>query len=165
MDPGIVQVPVSGDVLAMAAYSFVTTWRVRAPREKVWQVLNTPAQYHEWWPCIVHYRALNPGITGVGARGERTVRGRLPYRLHYTTTITRSDPPEELAYDAEGDLRGRGRCVLTQQGEWTEIVWYWDVQTAGLLMNLLAPVLRGLFAWNHNQVMGLGERGLAQRLQ
>jgi hypothetical protein len=31
-------------------------------------------------------------------------------------------------------------------------------------MNLLAPVLKGVFAWNHNQVMRCGERGLAQWL-
>jgi uncharacterized protein YndB with AHSA1/START domain len=149
----------------MAAYSFVTTWRFQAPLELVWQVLNEPARYPEWWPSIVSYRPLTPGLTGVGARGERAVRGRLPYTLRYTTTVTRHEPPRELAYDATGDLVGRGRFVLTGRGGGTEVVCYWDVETTGVVFNLLAPVLRWLFAWNHNQVMRIGERGLAQWLQ
>jgi hypothetical protein len=66
-----------------------------------------------------------------------------------------------LAYDAEGDLVGRGRFVLTPRGDDTEVVFYWDVQTTGRWPNVLAPMLRWLFAWNHNWVMAQGERGLA----
>ena len=103
-------------------------------------------------------------MTGVGAKAERSVRGRLPYTLRYQTTTTGVDPPRKLAYEASGDLVGQGRFVLSEQGEWTEVVFYWDVQTSGFWMNLLAPVLRWLFAWNHNQVMAQGERGLTNWL-
>src|SRR5262249_11498635 len=108
----------------MPAYGFVTTWQFRAPRERVWQALNTPEDYPKWWPCIVSYKSLTPGVTGVGARAERAVRGRLPYTLHYTTTITKSEPPAELAYDAAGDLEGHGRFVLTPTDDGTKVVFY-----------------------------------------
>jgi uncharacterized protein YndB with AHSA1/START domain len=149
----------------VAAYSFVTTWHIPAPQEQVWQALNTPECYPDWWPCIVEYRKLNPEVSGVGARAERVVRGRLPYALRYRTTITNLDPPCEAAYDAAGDLTGRGRFVLTPRGDGTEVVFYWDVRTSGFWMNLLAPLLRWLFAWNHHWVMAQGERGLTRRLQ
>jgi uncharacterized protein YndB with AHSA1/START domain len=148
----------------MAHYSFVTTWRFRHPRERVWQALNTPEDYHKWWPCMVACRALTPGVTGVGARHERAVRGRLPYVLRYTTTVTRSEPPAEVAYDAGGDLVGHGRFVLTPTDDGTEVVFHWDVSTTGKVLNLLAPLLSWLFAWNHNWVMARGQRGLAEWL-
>lgn len=148
----------------MAAYSFVTPWRFQAPIEQVWRTLNTPERYREWWPSIIEYRNLTPATSGVGARAERVVRGRLPYSLRYQTTITRLIEPREIAYDATGDLIGHGRFVLTAQGDTTEVLFYWDVRTHGFWMNLLAPLFKWLFAWNHNGVMAQGERGLAHWL-
>ena len=145
----------------MAAYSFITHWHFRAPIERVWAALNTPERYPEWWPCIVEYRKLTPELTGVGARAERVVKGRLPYVLRYRTTVTRHEPPREIAYDAEGELTGKGRFVLETEGDGTHVTFYWDVCTTGVMMNLLAPLLKWLFAWNHNWVMDQGEKGLA----
>jgi uncharacterized protein YndB with AHSA1/START domain len=145
----------------MAAYSFVTVWNIPAPREKVWDVLNTPEEYPQWWPNIVGYRKLNPEATGVGARAERVVKGKLPYTLTYVTTTTKMERPAEIAYDSEGELKGNGKFVLTEQGpNQTQVVFYWDVSTSGFWMNLLAPLLKWLFAWNHNYVMAQGEKGL-----
>lgn len=145
----------------MATYHFVTLWRFQAPIEQVWDALNTPECYPAWWPCILEYRNLAPELTGVGARAERVVRGWLPYTLRYQTTVTRHEPPCEIAYDAEGDLLGKGRFVLRQEGEFTHVTFFWDVATRGFWMNVLAPFLKWLFAHNHNWVMAQGERGLA----
>src|SRR5579883_911812 len=101
----------------MAAYSFITVWRFDAPREQVWEILNATEHYGEWWPNIVEYRSLTPGLTGVGAKAERVVRGRLPYSLRYVTTTTKHEPPREVAYDSEGDLVGNGRFVLEPKGQ------------------------------------------------
>ena len=149
----------------MADYSFVTYWRFAAPIQEVRDALNTPERYSEWWPCIIGYKKLNPEVTGIGGRAERAVRGRLPYILRYTTTITKSEPPREVAYDAEGDLVGHGRFVLEQQKDTTQVVFHWDVRTSSTLMNVLAPLLAWLFAWNHNWVMAQGERGLTDWLK
>jgi hypothetical protein len=148
----------------MATYHFITRWRLAAPVEQVWQALCDVARYGEWWPNIVAYRSLTPGNSGVGSVSERCVRGRLPYTLRYTTTVTHIDAPHTMAYDALGDLTGKGRFVLTPCDGGTEVTYHWDVATTGFWMNLLAPVLRWLFAWNHNQVMAAGERGLARWL-
>jgi hypothetical protein len=147
----------------MASYSFVTTWRLRAPIEQVWAALRGPE--FPWWPNMVRVRTLTPGQSGVGSRYERVTRGRLPYLLRYEITVTHMDPPREMVYDAAGDLAGKGRYVLTQVGDTTEVIFYWDVATTGRWMNLLAPLLRPLFAWNHNRVMAEGEKGLARYLQ
>jgi hypothetical protein len=39
----------------------------------------------------------------------------------------------------------------------------WNVETTSLAMNLLAPVLMPLFAWNHRWVMRRGEEGGSTR--
>jgi hypothetical protein len=148
----------------MAAYSFVTRWRFKAALDKVWTALDQAERYSDWWPATVEYRDLTPGVHGVGSRAERVVKGRLPYSLRYTTTVTRYEPPREVAYDAIGELIGVGRFALQENGEGTDVAFYWDVQTSGFWMNVLAPVLKPLFAWNHNWVMKQGERGLAQKL-
>lgn len=150
----------------MADYNFVTVWRFPQSIDCVWQVINAPEDYPRWWPNILSYRCLTPhNPRGVGAQGERVVRGFLPYSLRYTTTITLSDPPRELAYDAAGDLVGRGRFVLAQSADQTEVVIYWQVYTQGRWLNRLAPMLKWLFAANHNFVMRRGQRGLAAWLK
>ncbi len=102
------------------------------------------------------------------------MRGFLPYSLIYTTTITKSEAPRELAYTADGDLVGSGGFMLKEisaareangSGEAeTEVTIDWNVDTKGKWLNRLAPVLKWLFAANHNYVMRRGERGLAQWL-
>jgi hypothetical protein len=148
----------------MAAYSFLTDWRFDAPLEEVWNAIDAADRYTEWWPSVVSYRDLMPEIHGLGARAERIVRGRLPYQLRYTTEVTRYDPPHEIAYTSTGDLTGTGRFVLNRLDNQTQVLNYWDVATAGFWLNLLAPALKPLFAWNHNWVMAQGQRGLAKWL-
>ena len=149
----------------MAAYSFVTDWRFDAPLTEVWAELDVAERYIEWWPSIIAYRDLTPEIHGLGARAERVVRGRLPYALRYTTEVTSYIPPQEIAYKAVGDLTGQGRFVLDEYSSQTRVLFYWNVTTSGFWLNLLAPALKPLFAWNHNWVMAQGQRGLADRLR
>lgn len=147
----------------MARYSFVTTWRLAAPIDKVWEALSVP---EVWWPSLLSSVLLTPpGENGVGARYERVTRGRLPYSLHYILTITHSDRPHAMSYDSEGGLVGKGRHVLREADGVTEVVFTWDVATTGFGMNLLAPLLKPLFAWNHGYVMAEGERALARYLR
>ena len=145
----------------MAAYSFVTVWNIPAPREQVWDALNTPEEYPLWWKNIIAYKKLNPEVTGVGGKAQRVVKGKLPYTLTYETVVTKMEKPAEIGYDATGELVGHGRFVLAEQGpKQTQVLFYWDVSTSGFWMNLLAPFLKWLFAWNHNAVMAQGEQGL-----
>jgi hypothetical protein len=46
----------------------------------------------------------------------------------------------------------------------TTVRYEWRVRTTKRWMNLAAPLLAPLFAWNHDQVMCAGGRGLAEYL-
>lgn len=149
----------------MAEYRFVTRWRLNAPTQAVWDVLNDAMRYPEWWPSYKSAQHLTPGITGVGSVSEYVVRGPLPYDVRYRVEVTHYDPPREAAFKALGDLVGDGRLVYTPDGDGTLVTVYWNVRTSGFWLNLLAPLFRGLFAWNHNTVMRIGEQALIRRLQ
>jgi hypothetical protein len=155
----------------MAGYSFVTVWNFDQPIGAVWEAINRAEDYPQWWPDILYYKCLTPdNPRGVGATGERAVRGFLPYSLEYTTVITKTEAPRDLAYDAQGDLVGSGRFILEDVGgaggpARTKVTLYWDVSTKGKWLNRLAPLLKWLFAYNHNYVMKRGERGLATWLE
>jgi hypothetical protein len=46
----------------------------------------------------------------------------------------------------------------------TTVLYDWDVHTTRPWMNLLAPLARPVFAWNHDWVMKRGGKGLARLL-
>ena len=47
----------------------------------------------------------------------------------------------------------------------TRVRYDWRVKTTKPWMNLLAPVARPFFKWNHDVIMGWGEEGLRKRLK
>jgi hypothetical protein len=148
----------------MAAYRFVTTWSVEAPVDQVFAVIDDCARWPEWWPGVRRAELLaEGGPDGVGRRWAYTWRSRLPYALSFESRVTRREPPHLLEGTAEGELVGTGRWHLFA-GRGTAVVYEWDVRTARAWMNRLAPVARPVFAWNHDEIMRQGARGLARRL-
>ena len=101
---------------------------------------------------------------GVGTTDEFSFKGRLPYTLRFTMATTRAQSPTDLEGEAKGELAGSGLWHLHNENNETVVTYYWDVTTTGLLYNLLAPVARPIFAWNHDRVMEGGRHGLARWL-
>jgi hypothetical protein len=73
--------------------------------------------------------------------------------------------PVALDGAARGELTGEGRWRLFRGSEGTLVRYEWDVSTTGVWMNLLAPLARPAFAWNHDVVMRSGGMGLAGLVQ
>jgi len=149
----------------MAQYDFVTIWHVDAPVEQVFDALSASEKWPEWWQGVEAVEELAPGdADGVGNLRRYTWKSKLPYRLIFDMRTTRVDRPYVLEGVAEGELDGRGLWTLTPRGNGTEIRYDWRVQTTRLWMNLLAPVAKPIFRWNHDVVMAWGGEGLARRL-
>ena len=109
---------------------------------------------------------LDPGAHGrVGARFEIEWRSRLPYPLAFEFTVDTVDAPRSMEGTARGELDGRGHWRLFEQDGVTAVVYDWQVATTKSWMNLLAPVARPVFEYNHDVVMGWGGEGLARRLE
>jgi uncharacterized protein YndB with AHSA1/START domain len=149
----------------MADYHYVSTWQLQAPIEQVWAALNDLEHLPAWYRGVREAQELAPGdAQGVGRRVRYVIKGRLPLRLAFEATTTRSVPPRDQELRAQGELAGTGRWSLDQQGEVTTVGYRWDVRTTRPWMNLLAPLARPLFTWNSKGVMLQAGEGLARFL-
>ena len=149
----------------MAEYHFVSTWQIQAPIERVWEEIYHAERWPSWWKYVVRVEELEPGAAdGTGKRLRLLFRTRLPYTLGFDTRVTRVQPPSELEAEATGELQGTGRWTLTPAGGGTLVRYTWDIRTTRRWMNLLAPLARPVFSWNHDELMREGGQSLARRL-
>ena len=61
-------------------------------------------------------------------------------------------------------LDGAGRWELKQMDGFTRVTYDWRVWTTKPWMNLIAPIARPVFQWNHFKLMTEGGQALAARL-
>jgi hypothetical protein len=149
----------------MTTYSFVTIWRVKAPIETVWNEIYHSQDWPVWWKGVESVVEIGKGDElGVGSVHRYTWRSKLPYRLSFDMKTVRIDPPVLLEGIATGELQGHGLWQLSTVDGETIVRYDWKVETTKSWMNLLAPIARPLFEWNHNVVMNWGAKGLEQRL-
>ncbi len=147
-----------------APYSFRTLWQLETNIEGVFEVIATPTNWPQWWPYVKKVTELSAIENGVGSIHHFEFYTKLPYRLNFTLQNTKKQAPKLLEGRAVGELEGIGRWTLEQQGNITEVHYLWEVSTNKVWMNLLAPLLRPAFEWNHHQVMRQGAKGLANYL-
>ena len=149
----------------MRSYSFLTTWVLDAPRDRVWEAIWNSERWPEWWRGVESVVELEPGDPdGVGKLARYTWRSRLPYDLTFDMRTTRVAAPHLLEGEASGELAGTGRWRLFAEDSTTAVTYEWNVGTTKPWMNALAPVARPAFAWNHDWVMRNGGAGLASLL-
>jgi hypothetical protein len=74
------------------------------------------------------------------------------------------DEPRWMSGEAGGALTGTGHWRLYEDAGVTAVTYEWNVRTTKTWMNVLAPVARPVFAYNHDVVMRWGGEGLARRL-
>jgi len=154
----------------MTEYSFLTTWCLEASREQIWDAIWESERWPQWWRGVVASERLAEGDeAGIGQVGRYTWRSRLPYDLDFELTTTRVEKPHLLEGEANGELAGVGRWRLFEENgaggrPVTAVVYEWNVHTTKPWMNLLAPIARPVFEWNHDWVMRNGGEGLARLL-
>ena len=149
----------------MADYKFLTTWLLEAPREQVFEAIYDQANWPQWWRGVEEAEEISPGDDGgVGTVARMVWKSLLPYRVEFEVTTTRIERPHLLEGDAVGELSGIGRWHLYEQGGVTAVLYEWNVATSKAWMNLLAPIARPVFEWNHDWVMARGGEGISQLL-
>lgn len=149
----------------MRAYEFVTIWRVKAPIESVWKEIYHAKDWPTWWQGVESVSEIRKGDEqGVGSVHRYTWKSKLPYRLSFDMEVIRIEPPLLLEGVAVGELQGRGLWQLSNANGATTVRYDWRVETTKRWMNLLSPIARPLFEWNHNVVMNWGAQGLEERL-
>jgi len=146
-------------------YSFLTTWKLRAPLTDVWNLLIDGEHWPEWWKGVEQVTTIRPGGPNrVGLTTDQVWKSALPYKLHMRIEIVKVDELTLIEVSSQGALQGVGIMRFSTSGDITQVQYTWDVETTEWWMNLLAPFLTGLFRWNHAYIMNAGARCLAQRL-
>src|SRR5207237_3794216 len=115
--------------------------------------------YPDWWRPV-YIDTQTDGPPQLGRSSRQHFKGRLPYHLHTTSTITRYEPPLFVGADVEGDLRGRGLWTLTPHDGGTHVRFDWRVNADKPLVRVLTPLLRPLFRWNHAWAIARAREGL-----
>ena len=147
-----------------AAYRFLTSWLLDAPRDEVWEAIYRVERWPDWWRGVEIVEQLAPGdANGVGAVHRHRWRSALPYTVEFEIRTTRIERPFVVEGAARGELEGIGRWRF-YEGEGTAVTYEWIVRTTKPWMNVVAPVGRPVFAWSHNVVMRWGAESLAQHL-
>jgi uncharacterized protein YndB with AHSA1/START domain len=149
----------------VAAYRFLTTWLLESPVDPVWDAIYDAERWPEWWRGVESVVELEPGDEQkVGSLSRHRWRSRLPYAVEFESRTTRVERPSLIEGVASGELAGRGLWRLFERDGVTAVLYQWDVATTRPWMNLLAPLLRPAFRWNHDQVMRGGGEGLTRRV-
>ena len=146
-------------------YSFLTTWRLRTPLAPVWRTILDGTHWPEWWKGVEQVTTVRPGgANSVGLTTDQVWKSALPYRLRMRIEIVKVEELQLIEVTSDGALRGTGIMRFSEDGGVTEVRFTWDVSTTEWWMNLLAPLLTGIFRWNHAYIMNAGARCLATRL-
>lgn len=149
----------------MAGYSFLTTWVLAAEIGRVWDAMYDSERWPEWWRGAEAVEVLERGDADrVGELARYTWRSRLPYSLAFDVRTVCVVRPHLVEGRAEGELAGFGRWRLFAGSGTTAVTYEWRVETTERWMNVLAPLARPVFAWNHDVLMRRGGEGLARRL-
>jgi uncharacterized protein YndB with AHSA1/START domain len=150
----------------MAQYEFMTLWHFEASLEDVWKSISHPESWPCWWHGLEGIVELEKGDeNGVGNVRRFTWKGLIPYRLVFDIRTTRIDNARLIAGTASGDLEGTGTWQFAYKDGLTVVQYDWRVRTTKNWMNILEPVARPLFRWNHDNLMENGRAGLAAHLR
>lgn len=150
----------------MSNYEFVTVWDIDAPLARVWDVIEDANVWPEWWKGVVSITELEKGDDdGVGSIRRTVWRSALPYKLEFDSEVLRVERLKLIEARAFGELDGHGLWQFEAvSDDQTRVQYDWRVKTTKAWMNLLAPVARPFFRWNHDTIMRWGEEGLRKRL-
>ncbi len=150
----------------MSRYDFVTVWDLEFELPDVWTLIEQADDWPAWWPGVLESREIKPGDpNGIGSIRRTTWKSALPYKLTFDSETIRVEKFREIEIRAFGELTGRGLWHFEQiQDRRTRVQYDWQVTTDKAWMNLVAPLARPLFRWNHDIIMRRGEAGIRRRL-
>ena len=142
-------------------YAFLTVWRVPAPAEAIFEVLEDVEALPRWWPSV--YLSVTP-VPGRERTYDLHTKGWLPYTLRWRLRGTRSEAPRHLGIAASGDFEGTGLWTLVPDGDATEVRFEWRIRAEKPLLRRLSWLLRPVFSANHAWAMRRGEESLRREL-
>jgi uncharacterized protein YndB with AHSA1/START domain len=144
--------------------------RIEGPIETVWYFVSHGRTYPEWFPVFRDAQSDDQEVR-VGSRIRYHVKALLPYDLVWDVTVSRLEPPHLIQTDTTVVLGGRFRLTgwvrfsLQQQGSLVEVINEQEMRADRALPAPLHALAARAFAFNHDQAMAQGERGLQRAVR
>lgn len=149
----------------MPQYQFITHWEFDAPVEQVWKEIRAIDAWPGWWKYVETVKLMKEGDEeDIGSIRSIVWSTALPYRIRFETELVAIEHLKRIEGKAVGELSGTGIWTFERLGGNTHVRYDWEVSTTKKWMNLLAPVAKPIFTWNHDKVMAGGYEGLKARL-
>jgi hypothetical protein len=148
-------------------YAFTTHWRVKSTCQEISNILGNAPDLVRWWPSVyLKVTEVEAGDeNGLGKVVDLYTKGWLPYTLRWQFRITENRSPFGFALEAWGDFVGRGVWTFTQDGEFVDIVYDWQIRADKPLLRTFSFMLKPIFSANHHWAMRQGEKSLLAELE
>jgi hypothetical protein len=133
-------------------------------REAVWAALMASEEWPSWWRWLKRIDVVREAASadGVGAIYRNHIGSPTGYAFAFESAVAEVDHLRRIDLTLTGEIVGRIRYLLSDgpSGE-TRISYAQPVETPKWWMNLLAPIARPGFTWNHDRLMTDFGKGLA----
>ena len=136
---------------------------VQAPIEETWAIVADIPLQPSWMVEMREVRITTPGPTGVGTRGEATVR-IAGISVTDPVEVTEFQPPHRFAIRHEGLFAGGGLITLEASVDGSSTTVRWEETLISPLLPALgalvqAPILRAIFQGDLARLKRLIETG------
>ena len=155
-------------------YDLSSSWVFPNSQQDVWDVIADPDMaWPDWWPGCTLAKPLERGqVTGtsnsdvlLSTTATLNFKASLGYTLAVSYHPTLVDSPNEITFDAGGDLEGEGRVILTSTSNGqTQMDIEWRVRPTSRWMAFLSPIASPAFVYAHAALMRRGQDGLKDYL-
>lgn len=143
-------------------YHFTTQWRIAAPVNRIYALINNAEAWPMWWPSVRSVAAISdPDGTERQHQEWRTPMG---YSFAFDLELLERIPNQRLHAAASGMLEGTGTWRFEDASGGCLVTFDWRVTTNVSWMNALGFLLRPVFQYNHYLVMKQGRKGLDRML-
>jgi hypothetical protein len=138
---------------------------VDAPIAETWAVVADIPLQLEWMREMKHIQLTTPGPTGVGTRGEATIR---IFGIPVTdpVEVVGFEPPRRFEIRHEGLVKGGGLITLEPGADGSTTIVRWEETLIPPILPALGglvqrPILQAIFQADLHRLKGLVETGSA----
>jgi hypothetical protein len=148
-----------------ARYHFLSDFRMTSSRDAVWTTLRAVEEWPTWWRWLKRIDVMREATSedGVGAVYRNHISSPTGYSFQFESETADVERLRRIDLTLTGELVGRIRYLLSDDPSGgTHLQYAQLVETPKWWMNLLAPIGRPGFNWNHDKLMTDYGRGLAK---
>jgi hypothetical protein len=140
----------------LTASPYVIDYRGRftfpVPREEVWSAIGHVEYFESWWGWLRGLTIEGP-VLEAGSALSGVVAPPLPYRMGIRVDLVDCVPLERIDAAVHGDLEGKARLCLEDDGGGTAADAAWTIEMMQRPMRLAARVAAPLLRWGHDRVV------------